>query len=96
MSTQAIRAADKVMFEIYREAHYNRTYRVVYYTELNDHNRDTEFNRALAGDNVFDGFLAGQTKERAKEIIKDLLSRMNGGEDLSPDAIRAELAEHLV
>lgn len=95
MSTNAIRAADKVMFEIYREGHYNRTYRVVYYTELGDHNRDQEFNRALAGDNVFDGFLAGQTKNEAKVVIKDLLARLNDGEELSADAIRAELADHL-
>jgi len=96
MSTNALRAADKVMFEIYREGHYNRTYRVVYYTELNDHNREHEFNKALAGENVFDGFLAGPTKERAKEIIKDLLSRLNSGEDISVDQMRESLAEHLV
>ncbi len=96
MSTNAIRAADKVMFEIYREGHYNRTYRVVYYTELNDHNRENEFNRALAGDNVFDGFLAGPTKERAKEIIRELLERLNSGEEIPAAAIREALAEHLV
>jgi len=96
MSTNALRAADKLMFEIYREGHYNRTYRVVYYTELNDHNREHEFNKALAGENVFDGFLAGPTKERAKEIIKDLLSRLNSGEDIGVDQMREALAEHLV
>lgn len=95
MSTQAMRAADKVMFEIYREAHYNREYKVVYFTELNDHNREQEFNHALAGDHVFDGFLAGATKEQAKEIIAGYLARLNDGEQVTPDEMRAGLADFL-
>ena len=46
---EAARAAAKIMFEVYREGGYDRRYRVVYFTELNDHNRDTELNRCLAG-----------------------------------------------
>jgi hypothetical protein len=95
MSTQAARASDKVMFEVYREGHYNRTYRVVYFTELGDHNREQEFNRALAGDHFLDGFLAGQTKERGKEIIAAFVDRLNDGEELSPDALRGELGDLL-
>lgn len=90
-----MRAADKVMFEIYREAHYNRAYKVVYFTELNDHNREQEFNHALAGDHVFDGFLHGTTKEEAKGVINGYLQRLNGGEDVTPDEIRAGLADYL-
>ena len=36
---------DQVMFEIYREAGYDRRFKVVYFTELNEHNRETEINR---------------------------------------------------
>jgi len=32
--------SDKVMFEIYREATYTGKYRVVYYTELNENNKE--------------------------------------------------------
>ena len=39
--------SNKVMFEIYREAGYGRKYRVVYFTELNEHNKEAEINRAL-------------------------------------------------
>lgn len=95
MSTQALRAADKVMFEIYREGHYNRTFRVCYFTELNDHNREQEFNRALAGDHVFDGFLAGPTKEQAKVVIAEYLQRMNDGEEISAEQMREGLADYL-
>ena len=95
MSTQAARAADKVMFEVYREGHYNKTYRVVYFTELNDHNREQEFNRALAGDHYLDGFLAGQTKEQGKEVIDAFLARLNGGEELLAPELRRTLGDML-
>ena len=95
MSTQAIRASDKVMFEVYREGHYNKTFRVVYFTELNDHNREQELNRALAGEHFFDGFLVGSSKERGKEAIDAFLRRLNEGEELEVDALRAALTEFL-
>ncbi len=95
MSRQAARAADKVMFEVYREGNYNRTYRVVYFTELGDHNREQEFNRALGGDHFFDGFLAGGTKERGKEVIAAFLARLNDGEELAPGALREDLSDLL-
>jgi hypothetical protein len=31
--------SDKIMFEIYRETTYTGKYRVVYFTELQDHNK---------------------------------------------------------
>jgi hypothetical protein len=83
------------MFEVYREGHYNKTFRVVYFTELGDHNREQEFNRALAGDHFFDGFLAGQTKEKAKAVIDAFLVRLNDGEELAPELLRAELGDLL-
>jgi hypothetical protein len=95
MSTQAIRASDKVLFEVYREGHYNKAYRVVYFTELGDHNREQEFNRALAGDHFMDGFLAGSTKERGKEVIAVFLQRLNDGNDLPADELRRELGDLL-
>ena len=38
--------SDKVMFEIYKETEYTGRYRVVYFTELQDHNKETEINHA--------------------------------------------------
>ena len=95
MSTQAIRASDKVMFEVYQEGHYNKTHRVVYFTELNDHNREQEFNRALSGDHFFDGFLAGGTKERGKDVIDGFLARLNEGDEIPADELRRELGDLL-
>ena len=55
----------KIMFEVYREGGYDRRYRVVYFTELNDHNRDTELNRCLAGQSFLSGFLAEASQNGA-------------------------------
>jgi len=79
--------ADKVMFEIYRESCYSGRYRVVYYTELNDHNREAEFNQALRGEHFFDGFLRNYGKEEAKQTISDLLERLNHGEPLDREEV---------
>jgi hypothetical protein len=57
--------ADKVMFEIYREAAYTGKYRVVYFTELNDANKEYEINRALSGEHFYDGFIRNYRKEEA-------------------------------
>jgi hypothetical protein len=87
--------SEKTMFEIYRESTYSGRYRVVYFTELQDHNKETEINRALAGDHFYDGFLRNYKKDEAKEIIDQLLARLNEGEALRPQDIDAALGEHL-
>jgi hypothetical protein len=90
-----MRESDRVMFEVYREASYNRRYKVVYFTELNEHNKETEINHALAGDHFFDGFLSGVRKEEAKSVIERVLERLNGGEKVGPDELEQELTEYL-
>ncbi len=90
-----MKPSEKLMFEIYRETSYNRRYKVVYFTELNEHNKETEINRALAGDHFFDGYLKESDKGEAKIIIQELLNRLNSGEQLRPEDAERELAEHL-
>ena len=46
-------AADKIMFEIYREADYARAYRFVFFTELDEHNKEREIGRALVSERLF-------------------------------------------
>lgn len=87
--------SDKVMFEIYRETSYNRKYRVVYFTELNEHNKEYEINRALSGEHFYDGFIRNFKKDEAKQIIDDLLRRMNSGESLSVDDFDRALADYV-
>ena len=92
---QAARASAKIMFEVYREGGYDRRYRVVYFTELNDHNRDTELNRCLAGESFLSGFLAESSRKEGRTIITSALARLNEGEPLSADQLRRELEPHL-
>jgi hypothetical protein len=87
--------SDKVMFEIYRETEYTGKYRVVYFTELQDHNKETEINHALAGEHFFDGFIKNFRKDEAKEIIDSILGRLNEGEPVAPDDIERALGEHM-
>jgi hypothetical protein len=90
-----MRESEKVMFQIYREASYNRRYKVVYFTELNEHNKESEINRAMAGDHFFDGFLNGVRKDEAKAIIDRMLLRLNSGEQAQPDELERELSGYL-
>jgi len=88
--------ADKVMFEIYRETEYSGQYRVVYFTELQDHNKETEINHAMAGEHFYDGFIRNFRKDEAKEIINSLLARLNNGERVDAREVERALGEHIV
>ncbi|MBS1515712.1 MAG: hypothetical protein JSS63_11815 [Bacteroidetes bacterium] len=89
-------ASEKSMFEIYREKGFNRKFKLIIYTELNEHNKETEINRALDGDTVFDGFLKDSRKEEAKKILKGIIDEMNTTENaISEDTIREKLSEYL-
>ena len=83
------------MFEVYRETTYTSKFRVVYFTELQDHNKESEINRAMAGEHFLDGFIKDFHKEDAKGVIDSLLVRMNSGEQMTPQQFFSELGEHL-
>ena len=87
--------SDKFMFEIYREGTYTGKFRVVYYTELNENNKEWEINKAMAGEHFYDGFIRNYRKDEAKDIIDALLKRMNEGEKLGEREIESALGEHL-
>jgi thiaminase len=83
--------SDKIMFEVYKEATYSGEYRVVYFTELQDHNKEHEISRAMAGEHFYDGFIKNYRKDQAKEAIENLLKRLNSGERLSAEDFAREL-----
>ena len=85
-------ASDRTMFEIYREADYGRRYRVVYFTELDEHNKEAEINRAMAGEHFFDGFLSDTHKEDGKRRIDEIVSRLNRGDPLTAEDVEMELS----
>ena len=83
--------SDKIMYEIYQEEGYGRRFRVVYFTELTERNRDLEIGRALAGRHVHDGFISGTSRDEAKIAIDKLLEKLNAGQELAPEDCRAAL-----
>ena len=85
----------KIMFEIYKEKAYTGEYRVVYFSELDDHNKDIEIDRAMKGDHFFDGFILTLKKERAMKQIEDIVSRLNEGETLDDQYLNMQLKEFL-
>jgi hypothetical protein len=87
--------SDKVMFEIYREHDTGGLYRVVYFTELDEHNREIEINDAMRGDHVFDGYLRNYTKQEGKRIVAGILERLNAGQSIAPTEMERELKPFL-
>ena len=88
--------ADRIMFEMYKDANDRRAYQVVYYTELDDHNKEREIARAMAGEHLFDGFFSASAAQPAKNAIVALLERLNGGEELSESQVADLLGPYLV
>jgi len=83
--------SQKIMFEIYREAPNEGRFRVCYFTELDEHNKEKEINDAMRGDHIFDGFIRNFAKEDAKRAVTQILERLNQGEKLSPAEIASTL-----
>ena len=87
--------SEKIMFEIYQDGQYNKKFRVVYYTELNENNKHTEINRALAGNHYYDGFIKDYKKDEAKQIIESIINELNEGKQINPDEIKNKLKDYI-
>ncbi|HVO62526.1 MAG TPA: hypothetical protein VMT53_16450 [Terriglobales bacterium] len=85
----------KVMFEIYREADFSGRYRVVYFTELGEHDKETEIDDAMRGEHIFDGFLLHRERNEAKQVVGEILERLNRGERIDSAAIEEMLQPYL-
>lgn len=90
----------KTMFEIYRETDYNRAFRYVFFTELDEHNRGKEIARAAAGETVFNGFLADDRKADARAAVEAIVEELNAMDEdtagLPETEFRRRLADFLV
>lgn len=95
MTIMGIEDEKRIMFEIYREAADNGSYRVVYFTELGEHERETEIGNAVRGDHVFDGFILSRARGPAKQVVAGILERMNNGAAVDPSDIERELRPYM-
>jgi len=85
----------KVMFEICRDPNREHGYQVVYFTELGEHDKEEGIGNAMRCEHVFDGFILHRQRQEAKQIIDQLLERLNSGEDLSQAEIEGQLRPYL-
>lgn len=87
--------SDRIMFEIYREADYDRRFRVVFFTELDEHNKEREINRAMAGEHFYDGFIKEISRDEGKRLLAEILRKLNDGERMEPAEVESRLASVL-
>jgi hypothetical protein len=91
---------EKTMFEIYRDTEWSRAFHFLFYTELEEHARETEIARAAKGETVFAGFVADATKEEAREVIAAIVDDLNDMDEdeagMPEDTIRSRLDAYLV
>jgi hypothetical protein len=85
----------KVMFEIYRQTDFSGRYKVVYFTELGEHDKETEIADAMRGEHIFDGFLLHRDRSQAKQVVDEILERLNRGESLGSAEIEQLLQPYL-
>jgi hypothetical protein len=71
--------ADKIMFEVYRESGFNQRYRVVYFTELEEGERDEEIDAAMSGTHFLNGFIRSADREAARAVLVAYVARLNQG-----------------
>ena len=86
----------KIMFEIYREADFSGRYKVVYFTELGEHDKEAEIDDAMRGEHIFDGFLLYRERDGARQVVDGILDRLNRGERLGPAEIEQSLRPYMV
>jgi hypothetical protein len=83
------------MFEIYREADFSGRYKVVYFTELGEHDKETEIAEAMRGEHIFDGFLLHRDRSQAKQVVDRILDQLNRGEPVDRNEIEQKLQPFL-
>jgi hypothetical protein len=85
----------KTMFEIYREQDYNRAFRYVFFTDLDEHNRGKEIARAAAGETVFSGFLSDDRKVDARVAVEAIVEELNAMDEDEAGLDEAEFRRRL-
>jgi hypothetical protein len=85
----------KLMFEIYRDTSLTGQYKVVYFTELGEHDKDIEIADAMRGEHIFDGFLLHRERQEGKQVVDQILGELNRGANIDPASIEEKLKPYL-
>ncbi|MBL4688862.1 MAG: hypothetical protein JKY37_30005 [Nannocystaceae bacterium] len=90
---------DKTMFEIYRETDYNRAFHSIFYTELEEHARESAITKAASGKTVFSAFIHDEHLEAARGVIGAIVDELNDMDEddasMSDPEIRGRLEAFL-
>ena len=70
---------DKIMFGIYKESENDKPYQIIYFTELDEQERDTAMDRFVEGETIYTGFLKTTCLDEGKQLLADYLARWNDG-----------------
>ena len=70
---------EKVFFGIYKESGCDKPYRILYFTELDEDERDAAMNRFVEGETIYTGFLKEACLDQGKRLLEDYLARWNTG-----------------
>jgi hypothetical protein len=85
----------KILFAVYREAGNNGPYRVIYFTELDEKERDAAIERFVTGETVYQAYLREDAVPGAKPVIEERLERWNAGEKPDAGSFQAAMRPYL-
>ena len=74
-----LKGIEKVYFGIYKESGCDKPYRILYFTELDELERDTAMNRFVEGETIYTGFLKKACLDQGKRLLADYVARWNAG-----------------
>ena len=73
------KGSEKVFFGIYKESGHEEPYQIIYFTELDDRERDAAMDRFVEGETIYTGFLKVARLDEGKRLLTDYLDRWNAG-----------------
>lgn len=85
----------KILFAVYREAGKNGPYRVIYFTELEEKERDAAIEEFVTGETVYQAYLREEAAPGAKPKIEERLERWNAGDKPDIAAFEAAMRPYL-
>ena len=74
-----LKGSDKVFFGIYKESGHEEPYQILYFTELDDLERDAAMDRFVEGETIYTGYLKEACLDEGKRLLAGYLARWNAG-----------------
>ena len=79
IDSSTLKGSEKVFFGIYKESGCGKPYQIVYFTELDEHERDAAISQSVEGETTYTEFLKEACLDQGKQLLTDNLARWNAG-----------------